>query len=265
MMGEIGLFLYYITLLLKRQEEKGVIFRDLIIFYVIIEVVLEVKMTKKDKDKTAEVVQGEIVREGRGHGKYGARGGHGARKIKAPMVKKVLKGSGWVALLESVLLGLLGGILIVNPLGTMQAISYVIGVFLIVLGVYKIIGYFATKGMYDVSNNQLLGGVVALLIGIVVMVMWADLAMFFRIIIGIWMIYAALVRMNTSIKLKVAEVPAWGYVLIVAALMMVVGIFILFNAGAAMQLIGWAMVVTAFLGLIDDVIFMRHVDELLAD
>jgi len=152
---------------------------------------------------------------------------------------------------------------VIDPMGTMQVVSYIIGVFLIILGVYKIISYFASRGMYDMSNNQLLGGVVAFLIGIVVIVMWADLAAFFRIIIGIWMIYAALVRMNTSIKLKVASVPAWGYMLVVAALMMVVGIFILFNAGAAMQLIGWAMIVTAVLGLVDDIIFMRHVDEVL--
>lgn len=185
------------------------------------------------------------------------------RRIKAPQVKKILKSAGWMAVLESVLLGLLGLILVIDPMGTMQVVSYIIGVFLIILGVYKIISYFASRGMYDMSNNQLLGGVVAFLIGIVVIVMWADLAAFFRIIIGIWMIYAALVRMNTSIKLKVASVPAWGYMLVVAALMMVVGIFILFNAGAAMQLIGWAMIVTAVLGLVDDTIFMRHVDEVL--
>ncbi|MBQ9019705.1 DUF308 domain-containing protein [Candidatus Saccharibacteria bacterium] len=185
------------------------------------------------------------------------------RRIKAPQVKKILKSAGWMAVLESVLLGLLGLILVIDPMGTMQVVSYIIGVFLIILGVYKIISYFASRGMYDMSNNQLLGGVVAFLIGIVVIVMWADLAAFFRIIIGIWMIYAALVRMNTSIKLKVASVPAWGYMLVVAALMMVVGIFILFNAGAAMQLIGWAMIVTAVLGLVDDIIFMRHVDEVL--
>ncbi|MBQ9020108.1 DUF308 domain-containing protein [Candidatus Saccharibacteria bacterium] len=185
------------------------------------------------------------------------------RRIKASQVKKILKSAGWMAVLESVLLGLLGLILVIDPMGTMQVVSYIIGVFLIILGVYKIISYFASRGMYDMSNNQLLGGVVAFLIGIVVIVMWADLAAFFRIIIGIWMIYAALVRMNTSIKLKVASVPAWGYMLVVAALMMVVGIFILFNAGAAMQLIGWAMIVTAVLGLVDDIIFMRHVDEVL--
>ena len=138
-----------------------------------------------------------------------------------------------------------------------------VGGFLIVFGVYKIINYFAVRGMYDFSNNQLLSGVVAFLIGVLVIMLGAEIGGFFRVIIGIWLIYAALARMNTSIKLHVAGIKSWGYVLLVAALMMLIGIFILFNAGAVISLVGWAMIGTAVLGAIDDVIFLTNIDDLL--
>lgn len=183
--------------------------------------------------------------------------------VDLDQVRKAIKSAGIMSLIESILLGVLGVIVVLNPDTTMTVISYIVGGFLIVFGVYKIINYFAVRGMYDFSNNQLLSGVVAFLIGVLVIMLGAEIGGFFRVIIGIWLIYAALARMNTSIKLHVAGIKSWGYVLLVAALMMLIGIFILFNAGAVISLVGWAMIGTAVLGAIDDVIFLTNIDDLL--
>lgn len=183
--------------------------------------------------------------------------------VDAEQVRKAVKSAGIMSLIESLLLGILGVIVVLNPDATMAVISYIVGGFLIVFGVYKIINYFAVKGMYDFSNNQLLSGVVAFLIGLIVIMLGSEINDFFRIVIGIWLIYAALVRMNTSIKLHVAGVKMWGYVLLVAALIMLIGIFVLFYSGAIITLVGWTMIGAAVLGLVDDIIFLSKLDELL--
>ena len=130
--------------------------------------------------------------------------------VDLDQVRKAIKSAGIMSLIESILLGVLGVIVVLNPDTTMTVISYIVGGFLIVFGVYKIINYFAVRGMYDFSNNQLLSGVVAFLIGVLVIMLGAEIGGFFRVIIGIWLIYAALARMNTSIKLHVAGIKSWG-------------------------------------------------------
>ena len=66
------------------------------------------------------------------------------------------------------------------------------------------------------NGSTLLSGVISILVGITVLVMGEEIANVFRIVIGIWMIYESLVRINTSIKLHAANIQAWKYILIAA-------------------------------------------------
>lgn len=173
-----------------------------------------------------------------------------------------LKGSAWMAILESLAIAILGVFLIAWPDSAVQVISYVAGVFFIIKGAYQIILYFMVKGQNDFLNNGLLSGVISLLIGIAVLVMGEELATVFRIVIGIWMIYESLVRINTAIKLHAAKIEAWKYIIILAICMLLIGVFITFNSGAVVTLIGWMMIVTGVIGIINDFTFMQYVNEI---
>ena len=173
-----------------------------------------------------------------------------------------LKGSAWMAILESLAIAILGVFLIAWPDSAVQVISYVAGVFFIIKGAYQIILYFMVKGQNDFLNNGLLSGVISLLVGIAVLVMGEELATVFRIVIGIWMIYESLVRINTAIKLHTAKIEAWKYIVILAICMLLVGVFITFNSGAVVMLIGWMMIATGVIGIISDVTFMQYVNEI---
>ena len=54
-----------------------------------------------------------------------------------------------MAVLESLVVGVLGVLLLINPDGILKLIFYVVGIFLMIKGVYKIINYFAVHGKYD--------------------------------------------------------------------------------------------------------------------
>ncbi|MBR3264274.1 DUF308 domain-containing protein [Candidatus Saccharibacteria bacterium] len=184
--------------------------------------------------------------------------------IKRP-VEKVsdnLKKSAWSAVAESLITMILGILLIVWPDVIIQALAYVIGIFFVVKGAYQIINYFLVKGQNDFFNNNLLFGIVSTLIGIAALVMGQELAGVFRVIIGIWLTYESLVRMNTAIKLNAAGISVWKYVLILALVMLVLGIFITFNSGAVVELIGWTMVITGLIGIVDDVMFIQYVNKI---
>lgn len=182
--------------------------------------------------------------------------------IKKPIekVSADLKKSAWSAAIESLLIIIFGILMVVWPDITTIVIANVLGAIFIVSGIYQIINYFVVKGQTDFFNNGLLIGVISLLIGIAAILIGENIAQVFRIIIGIWMIYEALVRMNTALKLYSAGIKAWSYILLIAICMLAVGIFVTFNAGAVIQLIGWMMILTGVFGIVGDTLFIQYIN-----
>lgn len=180
--------------------------------------------------------------------------------IKRPIEKISwdIKKSAWSAAIESLMVMIFGILLVAWPDITVLVVANVLGAIFIISGIYQIINYFVVKGQNDFFNNGLLIGVVALLLGIAAIVIGEDIANVFRIIIGIWMIYESLVRVNTAIKLHAVNVKVWSYILIIALVMLALGIFITFNSGAIVQLIGWIMILIGAIGIIGDIMFLQQ-------
>ncbi len=186
-----------------------------------------------------------------------------AEIIKRPLeqVSGDLKKSAWSAVIESLALIILGILFIVLQDTMVQVLAYIVGAFFIVKGGFQIINYFMEKGQNDFLNNGLLSGVVSVLIGIAALVIGKDIANVFRVIIGIIIIYESLVRINTATKLATAKIPVWKYILIIALVMLVLGVFVTFYEGAVVVLIGWLMIATGLVGIIGDVMFIQHVNQ----
>lgn len=185
-----------------------------------------------------------------------------AEIIKRP-IEKVggdLKKSAWSSIIESIATVILGILLIVWPNEVIRIIAYVMGAVLVVKGAYQVINYFVVKGQNDFFNNNLLGGVISVLIGVTLLILGEEIAHVFRIVIGIFLIYESLVRINTSIKLHAANINAWKYVLILALMMLIVGVFVTFYSGAVVTLIGWMMILAGLIGIVGDVMFIQYLN-----
>lgn len=182
--------------------------------------------------------------------------------IKRPIEKISwsLKKSAWSAAIESIVIMIFGILLVAWPDVTIIVAANILGAIFIISGIYQIINYFVVKGQNDFFNNGLLSGTVALLVGIAAIVIGEDIAGIFRIIIGIWMIYESLVRVNTANKLHSTGIKVWSYILIIALVMLALGIFVTFNTGAVVQLIGWMMIITGIIGIIGDAMFIQQVN-----
>lgn len=180
----------------------------------------------------------------------------------AQTILKAAKTAGWVAILESVLIGVLGGLLVWRPEGVMKVIFYVVGICLMVKGVYRIVNYFAVHGKYDFYNNDLLYGIIALVFGVLSVVLWEQFSNVIGIVVGAWMIYGALVRMNSAIKLHAAGVKDWFYVMLLSLVMLALGIYMVISVGAVLAVVGWVMIAAAVVGIIDDFVFMKNIDAI---
>ena len=162
---------------------------------------------------------------------------HKAEIIKRPVeqVGSSIKKLAWSAILESLALVILGILFIVLQETIVKALAYLIGVFFIVKGGFQVISYYMEKGQNDLFNNGLLSGVVSVLIGIALLIVGEDIAHVFRVVIGVIITYESLARINTATKLSAARIDAWKYILIVALIMLVIGVFITFNSGAVVD------------------------------
>lgn len=176
-----------------------------------------------------------------------------------PIIRRA-KGASWLAILESVVIGTLGVLLIMFPDTVVKLIFYVVGIFLIIKGVYKIINYFAVHGKYDFYNNDLLYGIVALVFGVLAVVLWEQLGQVIGIVVGAWMIYGALVRMNSAIKMHTTGIREWFYVLLLSMIMLALGIYMVISVGAVLAVVGWVMLAAAVIGVLDDIIFIKNVN-----
>lgn len=176
-------------------------------------------------------------------------------------ITKLLKRSGWMSILESLVFAILGIILVCNPEGTVKAIATILGIIFIVIGGIKLIRYFTEKGKSDLYNYNLIYGLTAIVIGIVAMVYMDVIGSVFRIMVGIWILYTAILRINTSIQLKNIKSKAWIYSLVLAIIMFVAGLFVVINKGAIVVTIGAIMIAYSVVDIIEDIIFMKNLKE----
>ena len=182
--------------------------------------------------------------------------------IKHPVEQagKNIKLSAWSAVLESFILMVFGILCVIWPETIIQAIAYLVGAFFIVRGGIVLIDYFAASNQKNNSSNKLLSGVICVVLGIIAIVAGQDIAHVFSIIIGVFIIYEALVRLNAAIKLRSANANGWKELAAISILMMILGIIVTFAAGGAVMLAGWLMIATGVIGIVGDVIFIQHVN-----
>ena len=182
--------------------------------------------------------------------------------IKRPVEQagSTVKKAAWSAVLESVILMVLGLLCILWPDTVVTLIAFIVGGFFIVRGGVIIINYFMEEGQKDYFNNKLLSGVICVLLGIAALVAGQAIAQVFSVVVGILIIYESLVRLNTATKLRAANVNNWKQLIVIALIMMVIGIIVTFTTGGTVWLAGWLMFATGIIGIIGDVIFIQHVN-----
>ncbi len=178
-------------------------------------------------------------------------------------MKMMLKKTGWVSILESIIFAILGIILVCRPEGTVKMITWILGTIFIVIGLTKIIAYFNSKGKNDFFNYDLVYGLMAIVIGIIAMVYMNIIGTIFRIIIGVWIIYTSFVRINSAIQIKRLGSRVWMYGLILAIVMFLCGVYVIVNSGAIVVTIGTIMIIYSVIDIIENIIFMKNIKEIL--
>lgn len=177
-------------------------------------------------------------------------------------LEKVLKKTGLSSLLISIIFAILGIVLIKNPDETVKFISYILGITFMMVGLYKIIIYLRSKDKFDFYNYDMTFGIIAMILGVVTIVYSKQIGALFRILIGLWIVYSSIIRIDLAYKLKLANLNVWIYSLILAIAMLLCGMFIIFNSGVIIMTIGIVILVYSVLDIAENLIFLKNVSNL---
>lgn len=180
-------------------------------------------------------------------------------------MQQFLKKIDWTSIITSLAFAILGLIVAYNPNTTFQIISNVLGAILIAYGVIKILEYFKFKDVNSLYSSELSFGIIAVLLGLVVIVCSDMIEAMIRILIGIWIVYSGCMRLGLAIKLQKFDSDSriWIPGLIIAIAMLICGLYIITSQGAIMMTIGIIMVAYAVMDIIEEVIFMKNIKNIM--
>lgn len=174
-----------------------------------------------------------------------------------------VKKSAWTSFIGSIATVVFGVLLITLSSSIVRAIAYIVGGYFIISGAYRVITYLMAKEQNNLLNNNLIWGIVALLLGVVIFCLGDEIAGVFRFIVGIWIVYEGIIRLSNAIKMNAANVQSWRWMLLVSIFMLLFGAFIAFNEGAFIELIGWFLVIVGLAGVFSDVLYMQNLEAMI--
>ena len=178
------------------------------------------------------------------------------------MIEKFLKRSSWTDIVISLIFVFLGVLLIAKPNETVGAISIILGVIFIAMGVLKLVEYYTSETKEDYLLTIAL---IAVIFGIIVIFASDAILALFRIILGIWIIAAGIMDFQTAIVWKQVKSPYWTATVLFSILMMFAGIIILVNKDILLTTMGVITVIYAVLDIIDRIIFMKKINNYIKD
>lgn len=178
-------------------------------------------------------------------------------------LKKILTKTGWLSLVESLVFAIIGIVLIQNPEGSVKVISYILGIAFILIGAYKIIAHLASDEKGNIYDYSIVYGIMAIIIGIIMMVFSGAISTLFGVIVGVWIIYSAILRASSSIKLKeFGTSKIWILSLVLSVLMLICGIYIIANASKIAAAIGVFILIYSIIDIVENIIFINNVKEI---
>ena len=155
---------------------------------------------------------------------------------------------------------LVGGILIVKPDISFNIISYLIGVSLVVSGIYLFIIDSKTNNIFI---NVFLYAILLTLIGILIILNPITLKVILPIFLGLWFLISGIFKIRLDIYMK--DEPYFILSLITNIITVICGVILLINPVESVSAItislGIIIVVSSISSLIDIIIFKKNINS----
>ena len=165
------------------------------------------------------------------------------------------------SILTSTAIGILGLIILFNPNETIALLSLILGIIIMIIGIGKIISYIILRNESNFSNYDLIYGIIAIVISIIMLANANAFATIVRVIIGIWIAYTGIMKLIYALNLKSLSSSSWIAVMIMAIITIIAGVYIAIDSSILIMVFGVILIAYAVIDIIEQIIFMINVNK----
>ena len=165
------------------------------------------------------------------------------------------------SILTSTAIGILGLIILFNPNETIALLSLILGIIIMIIGIGKIISYIILRNESNFSNYDLIYGIIAIVISIIMLANANAFATIVRVIIGIWIAYTGIMKLIYVLNLKSLSSSSWIAVMIMAIITIIAGVYIAIDSSILIMVFGVILIAYAVIDIIEQIIFMINVNK----
>lgn len=148
---------------------------------------------------------------------------------------------------------MIGLIMAIIPGFLSNFICYVMGIIIVLFGSTRILRYIELKKKTNLSNIMLVIGIIALILGIVIIVNPEGVTSIIPFIIGIYVFVLGLTKINQALEFRENNYNGWSPTMISAVLLLLLGIIVIFNPFEALtvviRLVGIAFIINSLYDL----------------
>jgi len=148
---------------------------------------------------------------------------------------------------------ILGGIFLIFPELSLTTLCYAFGILTIVYGIVHLITYFVKDRLVSVFRYDMVIGILAVGLGILILICPQLVINILPILIGVFILLSSIMKIQNAVDLKRVEHPRWWLFLIFALISIALGVVLIWNpfeaASLLMMIIGASLCVDGFTSL----------------
>lgn len=167
------------------------------------------------------------------------------------MVKKIYR----ISIISSILLFLFGLLLVLNAEGFIKSISAIIGIVLLLIGIFPIVDYFRYRKDGVLAGISLISGIFSVVCGLMFLLNENMLMILIPVFIGVWMIINGINKLQIAFEIRDNEEKSWVITFIFSIIIIIAGVYFIINpingAEIVTQTLGIIICIYALLDIID--------------
>lgn len=142
-------------------------------------------------------------------------------------------------------------------------IARILGIITIYDGILRIVSYYKLKDLgLNAYTYNLSFGIVTILIGFSLIIFSNLFVNFFRVVLGIYIIYNALMSLSFALDLRKFAKNEYFIELVLSVLLGIIGIVVIVNPGSIIRMIGYLLLGYAILSLGQSITYIISIRKL---
>lgn len=185
--------------------------------------------------------------------------------IRMKEMKKEYNKVWWGSVFSSLVFLVMGILLIIKPAQIITGISIVVGIGIIIAGIFAFLRYFRNGEMKSYFRFDLIYGVICVLAGTLLILNPQAVASILPLVLGIWMIINSIIKIQYALTVKQYGQQSWLSTMVIAIITLAFGILFVFNPFKGMtiltQILGAVISIYAVLDIVNSYLLKKKVKD----